>query len=38
VLYRKIEGGEQAMKAAREVFYYSGATPSAVRYKNWKMY
>ena len=19
-------------------FYYSGATPSAVRYKNWKMY
>jgi arylsulfatase A-like enzyme len=26
-------------KAARNVFYYySGATPSAVRYKNWKMY
>jgi arylsulfatase len=26
-------------KSAREVFfYYSGATPSAVRYKNWKMY
>ena len=25
--------------SAREVFYYfSGATPSAVRYKNWKMY
>jgi arylsulfatase len=26
-------------KSSREVFYYfSGATPSAVRYKNWKMY
>src|SRR5215468_6134491 len=26
-------------KSAREVFfYYSGATPSAVRYKNWKLY
>jgi arylsulfatase len=26
-------------KSAREVFfYYSGSTPSAVRYKNWKMY
>jgi arylsulfatase len=26
-------------KSPREVFYYfSGATPSAVRYKNWKMY
>jgi arylsulfatase A-like enzyme len=26
-------------KSAREVFfYYSGPTPSAVRYKNWKMY
>ncbi|MFL9829180.1 sulfatase-like hydrolase/transferase, partial [Rhodoplanes sp. SY1] len=26
-------------RSAREVFfYYSGATPSAVRYKNWKMY
>ncbi len=26
-------------KSAREVFfYYTGATPSAVRYKNWKMY
>jgi arylsulfatase len=26
-------------KSAREVFfYYSGTTPSAVRYKNWKMY
>jgi hypothetical protein len=25
-------------KSARDVFYYiSGATPSAVRYKNWKM-
>jgi arylsulfatase len=25
--------------SAREVFYYfSGATPSAVRYRNWKMY
>ena len=29
----------QSDKSAREVFYYfSGATPSAVRYKNWKMY
>jgi arylsulfatase A-like enzyme len=29
----------QSPKSAREVFYYfSGATPSAVRYKNWKMY
>jgi len=26
-------------KSARDVFFYfSGATPSAVRYKNWKMY
>ena len=26
-------------KSAREVFfYYTGATPSAVRYKNWKFY
>src|SRR5205807_8289365 len=26
-------------KSAREYFFYfSGATPSAVRYKNWKMY
>ena len=26
-------------KSAREIFfYYSGSTPSAVRYKNWKMY
>ena len=26
-------------KSARDVFfYYSGTTPSAVRYKNWKMY
>jgi arylsulfatase A-like enzyme len=29
----------QSAKSAREVFYYfSGATPSAVRYRNWKMY
>jgi arylsulfatase len=29
----------QSPKSAREVFFYfSGATPSAVRYKNWKMY
>jgi arylsulfatase len=29
----------QSQKSARDVFYYfSGATPSAVRYKNWKMY
>jgi arylsulfatase len=29
----------QSSKSAREAFYYfSGATPSAVRYKNWKMY
>jgi len=29
----------KAQKSARDVFYYfSGATPSAVRYKNWKMY
>ena len=29
----------QSKKSARDVFYYfSGATPSAVRYKNWKMY
>ena len=29
----------QSAKSAREAFfYYSGATPSAVRYKNWKMY
>ena len=28
-----------AEKSARDVFfYYSGTTPSAVRYKNWKMY
>jgi arylsulfatase len=26
-------------KSARDFFFYfSGATPSAVRYKNWKMY
>ena len=30
---------QKSEKSAREVFYYfSGATPSAVRYKNWKMY
>src|SRR5262249_29418485 len=29
----------KSQKSARDVFYYfSGATPSAVRYKNWKMY
>ncbi|MDX2088607.1 MAG: sulfatase-like hydrolase/transferase [Kofleriaceae bacterium] len=29
----------QSKKSARDVFYYfSGATPSAVRFKNWKMY
>src|SRR6201986_2595507 len=29
----------QSDQSARDVFYYfSGATPSAVRYKNWKMY
>jgi arylsulfatase len=29
----------QSPKSAREVFFYfSGSTPSAVRYKNWKMY
>jgi arylsulfatase A-like enzyme len=29
----------QSSRSARDVFYYfSGATPSAVRYKNWKMY
>jgi arylsulfatase len=28
-----------SQRSPREVFYYfSGATPSAVRYKNWKMY
>jgi arylsulfatase len=32
-----LEGASDA--SAREYFfYYSGATPSAVRYKNWKMY
>jgi arylsulfatase len=32
-----LEGTSEA--SARDVFfYYSGATPSAVRYKNWKMY
>ena len=29
----------RSSRSARDVFYYfSGATPSAVRYKNWKMY
>jgi arylsulfatase len=29
----------RSQKSARDYFYYfSGATPSAVRYKNWKMY
>ncbi|MBV8268193.1 MAG: arylsulfatase [Planctomycetaceae bacterium] len=29
----------KSQKSARDVFYYfSGATPAAVRYKNWKMY
>src|SRR5262249_23950954 len=29
----------KSTKSARDHFYYfSGATPSAVRYKNWKMY
>src|SRR5262249_58888711 len=29
----------KSQKSNRDVFYYfSGATPSAVRYKNWKMY
>ncbi len=32
-----LEGKSQ--KSARDVFfYYSGKDPSAVRYKNWKMY
>src|SRR6201990_437385 len=32
-----LEGSSE--KSARDFFfYYSGATPSAVRYKNWKMY
>ena len=32
-----LEGNSE--KSARDhFFYYSGATPSAVRYKNWKMY
>jgi len=32
-----LEGG--SAKSARDTFfYYSGATPSAVRYKNWKIY
>src|SRR6185436_12258240 len=32
-----LEGASE--KSARDVFFYwSGSTPSAVRYKNWKMY
>jgi hypothetical protein len=27
-----------ACEIRRACFYYSGSTPSAVRYKNWKMY
>jgi len=35
----RVPGGEQSEKSARDyIFYYSGATLSAVRYKNWKMY
>ncbi len=30
--------GKSARSARDYFFYYSGATPSAVRYKNWKMY
>jgi arylsulfatase len=30
--------GKSATSARDYFFYYSGATPSAVRYKNWKMY
>ena len=30
--------GKSAKSARDYFFYYSGATPSAVRYKNWKMY
>lgn len=30
--------GKSAKSARNYFFYYSGATPSAVRYKNWKMY
>jgi arylsulfatase A-like enzyme len=30
--------GTSARSARDYFFYYSGATPSAVRYKNWKMY
>jgi arylsulfatase len=30
--------GTSASSARDVFFYYSGATPSAVRYKNWKMY
>ncbi len=30
--------GKSEKSARDDFFYYSGATPSAVRYKNWKMY
>jgi len=30
--------GKSAKSARDHFFYFSGATPSAVRYKNWKMY
>ena len=30
--------GKSEQSARDYFFYYSGATPSAVRYKNWKMY
>ena len=30
--------GRSEKSARDDFFYYSGATPSAVRYKNWKMY
>jgi arylsulfatase len=30
--------GKSEMSARDYFFYYSGSTPSAVRYKNWKMY
>ncbi|HEX6893927.1 MAG TPA: arylsulfatase [Bryobacteraceae bacterium] len=30
--------GKSANSARDSFFYYSGSTPSAVRYKNWKMY
>ena len=30
--------GKSEKSARDDFFYYTGATPSAVRYKNWKMY